>query len=573
MLRTVTASALVALAASFLLQPSSPTAATPPPPAPAAPAATAAGVDAAKVTALLVKLATADAADRKAVLQDLAKTGDQRLEAAFADFGEGSLYLWKEQVVTCKKLVDVDGIKAAPLVDPLTRQPLMADGKPVVVPADQLKEVSASRRDRVAIRDAVNLLRLSDVNREARLAAIVKAGENAVDSSLPALEEMANTEADAAVRRAVREAIALIKLGGTADDAAAQAARMDAARALGDMRSLRALPKLTELRKAEHGRERQRTLDAAIARINQWQTTVEWTGYVFSGLSASSILILMALGLAIIFGLMGVINMAHGELMMIGAYATYLTQQGFVRFLPEGAFDWYFVAAIPAAFLAAAVAGMVLEATVIRFLYGRPLETLLATFGVGYVLVQLVRVQFGDNIAVNSPTWLRGSWEVVGDIRLPYNRLFIIGFCVACIGLMYFIIEKTKLGLLLRATTQNRTMAASLGVSTRRIDMLTFGLGAGLAGLAGCALTQIGGVTPDMGSNYIIDSFLVVVTGGVGKLAGAIWAGLGLGMTNKFMEPVVGTVWAKVLILVLVVLFIQRRPSGLFPAKGRLADV
>ena len=245
------------------------------------------------------------------------------------------------------------------------------------------------------------------------------------------------------------------------------------------------------------------------------------------------------------------------------------------RMLPGmGAFDWYFVAAIPISFMAAAAVGIMLESLVIRHLYGRPLDTLLATLGVSFILIQIIRINFGDNIAVNSPTWLQGSIEVMQDVRLPYNRIFIIGFCLTCIALMYFIVDRTKMGLLLRATTQNRTMAASLGVSTRKIDLLTFGLGSGLAGMAGCALTLVGGVTPDMGQNYVVDSFLVVVVGGVGKLAGAIWSGLGLGMTNKFLEPVtVGAVWAKVLILVLVVAFIQRKPSGLFPAKGRLADV
>ena len=188
------------------------------------------------------------------------------------------------------------------------------------------------------------------------------------------------------------------------------------------------------------------------------------------------------------------------------------------------------------------------------------------------ILTQLVRVTIGDNIAVNSPSWLQGGVEVMQDVTLPWNRLFILLFCAVCIGLMYWLIERTKLGLLLRATTQNRNMAAALGVPTRRIDGYTFALGAGLAGLAGCALTQTGGVSPDMGQNYIVDSFLVVVTGGVGKLAGAIWAGMGLGCLNKVFEPFTESVWAKVLILAAVVVFMQKRPSGLFPAKGRMAD-
>ncbi|MDB5322454.1 MAG: Urea transporter permease, partial [Phycisphaerales bacterium] len=231
------------------------------------------------------------------------------------------------------------------------------------------------------------------------------------------------------------------------------------------------------------------------------------------------------------------------------------------------------VLAIPFSFVIAAGVGMLIEATVVRRLYGRPLDTLLATYGIGLVLTQAVRVYFGDNIGVKAPSWLQGGWEVVPDVVLPYNRLFAIGFCIACVMLMHVITSRTKLGLLLRATTQNRAMAGALGVPTRRVDMYTFGLGAGLAGMAGCALSAIEGVTPNMGQNYIIDSFLVVVSGGVGKLAGAIWAGAGIGMINKLLEPIFQTVWAKVIILGLVVMFLQWRPSGLFPAKGRLADV
>jgi len=300
---------------------------------------------------------------------------------------------------------------------------------------------------------------------------------------------------------------------------------------------------------------------------------VDWAGYLFSGLSAGSILVLVALGLSIIFGVMGVINMAQGELVMIGAYATYVTQLAFQRWFPESAYDWYFLIAIPFSFIVAALVGMLIEVTVVRRLYGRPLDTLLATFGIGLILTQSIRMYFGDNIGIKAPSWLQKGWEVVPDIVLPYNRMFAIGFCAACVVLMYVIIGRTKLGLLLRATTQNRQMAGALGVPTKRVDMMTFALGAGLAGMAGCALTPIEGVTPNMGQNYIIDSFLVVVTGGVGKLAGAIWAGLGLGMINKLLEPIFQTVWAKVLVLGLVVAFLQKRPSGLFPAKGRLADV
>ncbi len=356
-----------------------------------------------------------------------------------------------------------------------------------------------------------------------------------------------------------------------------QKARLEAAGKLASLRSLRSLSRITEAKEADRWGNAGAQYDAAIKPIQSWQTTVDWSGYVFSGLSLGSILVLMALGLSIIFGVMGVINMAHGELMMIGAYATYVTQHAFAYFAPAGQPDaylnYYFIAAIPISFFAAAIIGWLMEVLLIRHLYGRPLDTLLATAGVGLILIQAIRWKFSDNVAVNSPAWLQKGFVIAGDITLPYNRLFIIGFCIASILLMYYIMSKTKLGLLMRATTQNRTMAAALGVPTRHIDAYTFALGAGLAGLAGCALTQVGGIGPDMGQNYVVNSFLVVVTGGVGKLAGAIWAGAGMGTLTKFFEPLFGTVWGQVLILMCVVIFLQWRPSGLFPSKGRHADV
>ncbi len=231
------------------------------------------------------------------------------------------------------------------------------------------------------------------------------------------------------------------------------------------------------------------------------------------------------------------------------------------------------MASLPAAFLVAAFCGYLIEMFVVRHLYGRPLETLLATFGVSLILIQGVQTIFGYNIGVNSPTWLRGSVEVMQDMDLAYNRCFIMLLCAACVVLFYLIMNFTRYGLRVRATMQNREMAAALGVNTRRIDGYTFALGSGLAGIAGYGLTLIGGVSPDMGRNYIVESFLVVVTGGVGELAGTLYAGLGLGVLNKVFEPLFGAVWGQVLVLVCIVLFIQRRPAGLFPPKGRLADV
>ncbi len=297
-----------------------------------------------------------------------------------------------------------------------------------------------------------------------------------------------------------------------------------------------------------------------------------WTGHVFTGMSTASILLLAALGLAITFGLLGVINMAHGELIMIGAYATYVVQNLFKHYLPDMV-GWYLLAAIPAAFLVSAIIGMIIERVVIRPLYGRELETLLATFGVSLILMQLVRMLFGaQNVEVSNVAWLSGAYQVSTSLVLPYNRIAIIGFTTIVLGLLIYLLNKTRFGLFVRAVTQNRQMARSVGIPSARIDMLAFGLGSGLAGLAGCALAQVGNVGPDLGQTYIIDAFLVVVVGGVGQVWGAVLAALGLGISGTVLEIGIGAVLAKIVLLVLVILFIQKRPQGLFALKGRFVD-
>ncbi|EYT19993.1 urea ABC transporter permease subunit UrtB [Acinetobacter sp. 1000160] len=298
----------------------------------------------------------------------------------------------------------------------------------------------------------------------------------------------------------------------------------------------------------------------------------EWSGHVFSGLSTASILLLAALGLAITYGLLGVINMAHGELIMIGAYTTYVIQSFFKTYF-AGWVDWYLVAAIPAAFLVSALIGMLIERTVIRPLYGRQLETLLATFGVSLILMQLVRMVFGaQNVEVSNVSWLSGGIAITPSLMLPYNRIAIIAFTVAVLLLLLFLLNKTRFGLFIRAVTQNRQMARAVGIRSARIDMLAFGLGSGLAGLAGCALAQVGNVGPDLGQNYIIDAFLVVVVGGVGQVWGAVLAALGLGISGTVLEIGLGAVLAKIILLILVILFIQKRPQGLFAIKGRFVE-
>ncbi|MBT6602293.1 MAG: urea ABC transporter permease subunit UrtB [Nitrospina sp.] len=310
----------------------------------------------------------------------------------------------------------------------------------------------------------------------------------------------------------------------------------------------------------------------AINSIKQRQGFVDQIANLFYGLSLGSILLLAALGLAITFGLMGVINMAHGEMLMIGAYATFLVQNLFVDYLPSY-FDWYLIIAIPVSFLASAIVGIILERVVIRHLYGRPLETLLATWGISLVLIQTVRLTFGaQNVEVANPFYLSGGVEVFNGVVFPYSRIVIIIFVVFVVTAIWALLQKTSLGLQVRAVTQNREMAACMGISTNKVDMWTFGLGSGVAGLGGLALSQIGNVGPELGRMYIVDSFMVVVLGGVGKIAGTVVGALGIGVVNKFLEPISGAVLGKIIVLVIIIALIQKRPQGLFALKGRSVD-
>lgn len=310
----------------------------------------------------------------------------------------------------------------------------------------------------------------------------------------------------------------------------------------------------------------------AISTIENRQFFINQAANLFYGLSLGSILLLAALGLAITFGLMGIINMAHGEMLMLGAYATFLVQNLFREYLPE-IFDWYLVIAIPVSFIVSAIIGIILERTIIRHLYGRPLETLLATWGISLILIQSVRLLFGaQNVKVANPSYLSGGIEVFHGVVLPYNRIAIIMFVVFVVISIWMLLQKTSLGLQVRAVTQNREMASCMGISTHKIDMYTFGLGSGVAGLGGLALSQIGNVGPELGQLYIVDSFMVVVTGGVGKIAGTVAGALGLGILNKFLEPVAGAVLGKIIVLILIVILIQKRPQGLFAPKGRMVD-
>ena len=384
------------------------------------------------------------------------------------------------------------------------------------------------------------------------------------EAKLPLIEKALAAETVPAIKAAlghIRSAMLL----GSAD----KAKRLDAATALGVSGTPATKTLLIERQKVETEPDVKAAITVARRAIEGRLAWGERLGVVFTGVSLGSILLLVALGLAITYGLMGVINMAHGELMMIGAYATYVIQNLFRTYLP-GLFDAYVLVAIPVTFLAAALVGAALERSVIRWLYGRPLETLLATWGISLMLQQAVRSIFGaQNVPVENPAWLSGGIDVMSNLTLPFNRIAIVAFAVLVLVGVWALISRTRLGLFVRGVTQNRRMAACMGVNTARIDTYAFALGSGIAGLAGCALSQVGNVGPDLGQGYIVDAFMVVVLGGVGQLAGTVYAALGLGVLNKFLEGISGAVLAKIMVLVFIVIFIQKRPQGIFALKGR----
>jgi len=436
------------------------------------------------------------------------------------------------------------------------------------------EEVVNSNQMRREIESALAGLKLLSTDPAERRAAMRSLADEGVDATrLPLIERALAAEVDPALSRQLGQLRAAVLLGSGDAGQRLEAARLLAGSPAPSTRSLlqsRLQPPVSggEADEAVRG-----ALSLALREVDSRLAWGERLGVVFTGVSLGSILLLVALGLAITYGLMGVINMAHGELMMVGAYATYLVQDLFRTHLPAAWFDAYLLAALPAAFLVSAGVGAVLERGVIRWLYGRPLETLLATWGISLVLMQAVRSAFGaQNVPVENPSWLSGGVQVMGNLTLPYNRLAIVGLALLVLGSVALLMARTRLGLFVRAVTQNRRMAACVGVDTARIDTCAFALGSGLAGLAGCALSQLGNVGPDLGQGYIVDSFMVVVLGGVGQLAGTVYAGLGLGVLNKLLEGWQGAVLAKITVLVLIVAFIQKRPQGLFAMKGRSAE-
>ena len=427
---------------------------------------------------------------------------------------------------------------------------------------------------RRALSSTIGKLQLQSSDPNIRLAA----AEQLLKKSSSGLVELVEKALAKETNDEIREVFFLVlaKEGLKSDDKKKRLQSLKIIKEFGNNDFKNALERL--LRKNEKGEflesdsEVRDSAKKALSSIGGRQFFINQTANLFYGMSLGSILLLAALGLAITFGLMGVINMAHGEMLMIGAYSTFVIQNLFQEYLPS-LFDWYLIAAIPTAFIVSGFVGIIMERSVIRHLYGRPLETLLATWGISLVLIQTVRLIFGaQNVEVANPSYLSGGIQAFNGVVLPFNRIAIIIFVLFVVILVWTLLQKSSLGLQVRAVTQNRGMASCVGISTRKIDMYTFGLGSGVAGLGGVALSQVGNVGPELGQLYIVDSFMVVVLGGVGKIAGTVAGAMGLGVLNKFLEPVAGAVLGKIFVLVLIIIVIQKRPQGLFALKGRMVD-
>jgi urea transport system permease protein len=503
-------------------------------------------------------LALGDGDARGAAIATLVASGDRNALTLLQALVDGEV-----QTVGENQVLIVKGATATDAATGATVTPL----------PDNREDVVVNNRLRRSLATAIATLKMGVPDRAVRLAAAKELQKTADEDALAAIIAAAGKESDPEIRGLLLLTQAQIQLGSTD-----RATRLAAVRALAqsDTGATRTLLLGVLERKGgvyvetdgEVRAEAQRSLSAVEQRLRVGDIAAR----IFSGISLGSVLLLAALGLAITYGLMGVINMAHGELIMIGAYATYVVQNVFRQFLP-GAFDWYLLAAIPIAFGISGIVGMALERTVIRHLYGRPLETLLATWGLSLILIQALRTTFGaQNVQVENPNWMSGGLEIMTNVILPWSRVAIIAFAALVLLVVWLLLTRTRLGLNVRAVTQNRAMASALGVRTPKVDMMAFGLGSGTAGLAGCALSQIGNVGPDLGQSYIIDSFMVVVLGGVGQLAGTVYAAMGLGVANKFLEAWQGAVLAKIAILVFIIVFIQKRPQGIFALKGRAVD-
>ncbi len=508
---------------------------------------------------LIDRLGAQSFSDNEAAVTALGELGDGRAVPVLKALNDGLLYRSTDGHVVAAEQAG----NAYKLFDPIDHTAL-GEAKD-----DAIDKVRVNNRIRGLIAGALSRLTMVSASRDDRLNAARDALKHLDAESAPALERALESEKDPEIRQALMLALSAARLGtGTTEQRLAaisvlsQSSDPEVRSLLGQFAGSGDID--PAVRKA---------LEAAQRSLEQRLMWIGFAENLFQGLSLGSVLLLAAIGLAITFGVMGVINMAHGEMIMLGAYTTFVVQEVFRAFLPASWIDSYLIVSVPAAFVVTGLVGIALERSVIRFLYGRPLETMLATWGVSLILQQLVRTVFGaPNREVSNPAWMTGGIDLLGGATITWNRVVILGFCAVVMLCLALLLRRTSFGLHMRAATQNRDMAAVMGIRTARIDALTFGLGSGIAGIGGVALSQIGNVSPNLGTIYIVDSFLVVVFGGVGNLMGTLVGALSLGIANKLLEPVAGAVLGKVAVLLAIILFIQKRPRGLFALKGRAAE-
>ena len=515
--------------------------------------------------ALLGQLRDATFPDKEMIVGQLVQSGHPNTSVALTAFLEDRLYYRNDdrKVFFVKTAAD-ENSTSLDLIDPITRE---AAGS---ASSDNLTKIGTNNHLRSVLQTALARFGLSSSDASIRLGAVQQMEENLNDNNLQLLRERNAVEAEAAVKKEIGMALALAAL-----DSSVPAIRLAAIGTLRDSVRQDVVNKLEPLTEqnsdgsyAESDLKVRQAAVSAVRSITRWRAFYSGIETLFFGLSLGSVLVLIAIGLAITFGVMGVINMAHGELMMLGAYTTYVVQTA----MPSHTGSSIFVA-IPLAFVVAGITGIIIERSVIRFLYGRPLETLLATFGVSLILQQAVRSIFTAlNRSVQTPDWMSGTLQINDALGITYNRLYIVIFSMLVFAALVVALRYTRIGLEIRAVSQNRAMAKAMGIRSEWVDALTFGLGSGIAGVAGVALSQLTNVNPNLGQSYIIDSFLVVVFGGVGNLWGSLVGGMSMGVVNELLEPYAGAVLGKIVVLVALILFIQIRPRGLFPPTGRASD-
>jgi urea transport system permease protein len=512
----------------------------------------------------LGELREASYAEKEQIADRLGATGHPTARPVLAALLEDRLYVRESDERVVIVAAADDNLAEWTLSDPLT---LKSAGS---APRDALVKIGTNNHVRRVVRTVIARLDLSSPDPAVRLAAVDEMLRDLDDSSVALLRVRVSVETNSQVKSAIATGLALAAL-----DSAQPADRLNAIAALGGGLRSEVRNRLAALIEpapdgsiAEPDPAVRRAASIAVRRIDRVRAFYGGIQTLFFGLSVGSVLVLVATGLAITFGVMGVINMAHGEFMMLGAYTTYVVQQA----MPSYA-GLSIPIAIPAAFIVSGLAGVLLERTIIRFLYGRPLETLLATFGVSLVLQQLVRSIFSaNNRSVITPAWMSGTLQVNDALSITLNHLVILIFALLVFAVLAVVLKRTRLGLEIRAVSQNRAMAQAMGIRTNRVDALAFGLGSGIAGMAGVALSQFTNVGPNLGQSYILDSFMVVVFGGVGTLGGTLVGGMSMGVGNQLLEPQVGAVLAKILVLVALIVFIQRWPRGLFPQTGRAGE-